>query len=214
MRDFKRGDHLISPRAGYSHHGLYLGNNQVIHYTGFSHGRHHGVIAITSLAQFCQGESFTVQTYPFRLYSHDESADRACLRLGEDWYDVLLNNCEHFVTWCVLGIHSSHQVNQLIANVALTRKLLAAPVAETVAKDTTVHLLQHAATSTVSSANRHTTSTVAGLIAGGSVAASSMTTTAVVASVAAVSAAPVMATVGVGVAVGYGVKKLVDWIWD
>jgi len=213
MRDFKRGDHLISPRTGYSHHGLYLGNNQVIHYTGFSQGRQHGVIAITSLAQFCQGESFTVQTYPFRLYSHDESADRACSRLGEDWYDVLLNNCEHFVTWCVLGIHSSHQVNQLIANVALTRKLLAAPVAE-VAKDAAVHLIQQAATSTVSSANRHTTSTVAGLIAGGSVAASSTATTAVVASVAAVSAAPVMATVGVGVAVGYGVKKLVDWLLD
>jgi len=214
MRDFKRGDHLISPRTGYSHHGLYLGNNQVIHYTGFSQGRHHGVIAITSLAEFCQGESFTVQTYPFRLYSHDESADRACSRLGEDWYDVLLNNCEHFVTWCVLGIHSSHQVNQLIAAAALTRKLLAAPVPETVAKDTAVHLIQQAATSTVSSASRHTTSTVAGLIAGGSVAASSTATTAVVASVAAASAAPVMATVGVSVAVGYGVKKLVDWIWD
>ncbi|WP_439839782.1 lecithin retinol acyltransferase family protein [Aeromonas caviae] len=26
------GDHLVSPRAGYQHHGLYLGDHQVIHY--------------------------------------------------------------------------------------------------------------------------------------------------------------------------------------
>ena len=52
----ERGDHLISPRMGYSHHGLYLGRNQVIHYSGFSDGRHKGVIAFTSLEEFCQGE--------------------------------------------------------------------------------------------------------------------------------------------------------------
>ncbi|WMX36652.1 lecithin retinol acyltransferase family protein [Aeromonas caviae] len=28
------GDHLVSPRAGYQHHGLYLGDHQVIHYQG------------------------------------------------------------------------------------------------------------------------------------------------------------------------------------
>ena len=26
------GDHLISPRPGFTHHGLYVGNNEVIHY--------------------------------------------------------------------------------------------------------------------------------------------------------------------------------------
>lgn len=30
----QRGDHLVSSRLGYSHHGLYVGNNQVIHYQG------------------------------------------------------------------------------------------------------------------------------------------------------------------------------------
>jgi cell wall-associated NlpC family hydrolase len=28
------GDHLVSPRTGYQHHGLYLGDHQVIHYQG------------------------------------------------------------------------------------------------------------------------------------------------------------------------------------
>ena len=30
----KPGDHLVVSRWGYDHHGLYAGNNQVIHYTG------------------------------------------------------------------------------------------------------------------------------------------------------------------------------------
>lgn len=123
----ERGDHLISPRTGYSHHGLYLGRNKVIHYTGFSNGRHKGVIAITSLEEFCQGEGFTIQAYPFRLYDHEESAERALSRLGEDWYDILLNNAEHFVTWCILGIHPQHPVSRLIHAAQCTRLQLAMP---------------------------------------------------------------------------------------
>ena len=48
------GDHLVSPRTGYQHHGLYLGDHQVIHYLGFSAGELSGQITITSLAEFCQ----------------------------------------------------------------------------------------------------------------------------------------------------------------
>ena len=32
-------------------------------------------------------------------------------RIGEDHYCLLANNCEHFVTWCVDGDHSSFQVS-------------------------------------------------------------------------------------------------------
>ncbi|MCX4114695.1 lecithin retinol acyltransferase family protein [Aeromonas hydrophila] len=32
------GDHLVSACTGYQHHGLYLGNHQVINYLGFSTG--------------------------------------------------------------------------------------------------------------------------------------------------------------------------------
>lgn len=120
----QRGDHLVSPRSGYSHHGLYLGKDKVIHYTGFSSGRHQGKIAITTLEEFCAGEGFSIQTYPFRMYTPEESAKRALSRLGEDWYDMLLNNCEHFVSWCILGVHHSHQANcSVMATMAANRLL-------------------------------------------------------------------------------------------
>ncbi|MDR3413614.1 MAG: lecithin retinol acyltransferase family protein [Formivibrio sp.] len=124
----ERGDHLISPRTGYSHHGLYLGRNKVIHYSGFSRGRHKGEIAITNLDEFCQGEGFSIQTYPFRVYSHEESAQRAATRLGEDWYDLLLINSEHFVTWCIQGLHSSPPLNRPLVMTLVRTATVPVPV--------------------------------------------------------------------------------------
>ena len=37
---------------------------------------------------------------------------RAFTRLHENWYDMLKNNCEHFVTWCICGEKLSSQVKQ------------------------------------------------------------------------------------------------------
>lgn len=116
----EKGDHLISARTGYSHHGIYIGRNKVIHYSGSSFGRNEkGVIEIVDLETFCQSNGYTIQTYPFRTYSRETSIERAKSRLGEDWYNVLLNNCEHFVTWCIQGVHCSQQTSKLIDAAAL-----------------------------------------------------------------------------------------------
>lgn len=198
----ERGDHLISPRMGYSHHGLYLGRNQVIHYTGFSDGRHKGTIAITTLEEFCQGEGFTLQTYPFRLYDHEESAKRALSRLGEDWYDILLNNCEHFITWCILGLHSSHQVN---------RAVMASVAAHTLLKESAItSTSQQLAKVIGTEAAKRTVGAAAG-IAVSSGLASSSTVTAALVGLTATPVAPLMAVLATGAAVGCGVKKLADW---
>ena len=116
----QKGDHLISARIGYSHHGIYIGRNKVIHYSGASLGRFEtGVIEIVDLETFCQGNGYTLQTYPYRMYDREQSIERAQSRLGENWYHVLLNNCEHFVTWCIQGVHHSEQTSKLIDAVAL-----------------------------------------------------------------------------------------------
>ena len=38
-----RGKHLITQRLGYTHHGIYAGNNSVIHYSGLAEGPLSGV---------------------------------------------------------------------------------------------------------------------------------------------------------------------------
>lgn len=112
------GDHLRSPRLGYSHHGLYVGNDSVIHYSGFVNGMSAGEIEVTSIDAFRHGNPLYIESHFFRRYDGDESVDRAYSRLGEDWYNVLLNNCEHFVSWCINGIHSSEQVNMTVGMIA------------------------------------------------------------------------------------------------
>ena len=42
-----------------------------------------------------------------------EVIERARSRVNETWYDVLKNNCEHFVNWSKCGLSVSHQVKSL-----------------------------------------------------------------------------------------------------
>lgn len=50
----------------------------------------------------------------YKLYSADETIERAQKRMGEASYNIVLNNCEHYAIWCKTGISESHQVNNLL----------------------------------------------------------------------------------------------------
>src|SRR5262245_59687729 len=41
--------HLVTPRALYTHHGIYVGNGRVIHYAGLAHGLRRGPVEEVSL---------------------------------------------------------------------------------------------------------------------------------------------------------------------
>ena len=109
----KRGDHLVSSRFGYDHHGLYVGNGAVIHYSGFSEAFNKGSIEITSIDEFTQGNSYKVKSHFIAVYEAEERVDRAFSKLGEDSYNLMFNNCEHFINWCFNGFKTSSQVNRL-----------------------------------------------------------------------------------------------------
>ena len=112
MNEAYKGQHLYIMKAAgsYTHHGLGLGNGKVIHYSGLSNDlTTPGMVEEVSVDEFSNGKEIIIKTYSERLYSIDESVLRACLRLGEDQYHVLHNNCEHFVEWCISGKHKSWQ---------------------------------------------------------------------------------------------------------
>ncbi|MFM5681986.1 lecithin retinol acyltransferase family protein [Aeromonas veronii] len=112
------GDHVVTQRFGYTHHGLCVGDDQIIHYSGLGDSMSKGDICLSSLNEFTRGHDFWIKEHAFPRYSREESAMRAFKRLGEDWYNPVLNNCEHFVTWCITGFHSSEQVNNVIHSIA------------------------------------------------------------------------------------------------
>jgi Lecithin retinol acyltransferase len=109
------GAHMVTPRRGYTHHGIYVGEGKVIQYGGLSWGLRRGPVEEVSLAQFSQGRPVWVRVVGAHWFDRHEVVRRARLRLGEDRYSVLTNNCEHFCEWCVRGQHRSYQVDDRMA---------------------------------------------------------------------------------------------------
>ncbi len=107
---FPIGAHLTTPRRGYVHHGLYAGGGRVIHYGGFAAGWRAAPVQEVSLDQFAQGRPVSAHPVAAPRFDPDTVLRRARSRLGENAYDVLRNNCEHFVHWCLRGRPYSAQV--------------------------------------------------------------------------------------------------------
>jgi hypothetical protein len=106
------GSHLVSPRIGYTHHGIYVGRGRVIHYSGMSNGNSTGPVEVASIAVFSAGRPVRILHHSAPAFSAKEIVNRARSRVGEDLYHLLWNNCEHFCQWCVTGIHDSPQVTR------------------------------------------------------------------------------------------------------
>src|SRR5262245_5699007 len=106
--------HLITPRAFYTHHGLYAGNGRVIHYSGLAHGWRRGAVEDVSLERFAHGHSIRVRD-DTRRFDARAVLERARSRLGECSYRVLTNNCEHFCAWALRDESYSAQVERLCA---------------------------------------------------------------------------------------------------
>jgi predicted ATPase len=54
----------------------------------------------------------------FHVYSGKETVERARSRIGEDKYNLVFNNCEHFAIWCKTGISESSQVSAVLSLLA------------------------------------------------------------------------------------------------
>jgi hypothetical protein len=102
------GDHIYIHCVGYTHHGIYCGDDTAIHYSG---EKLKGIISQTSITSFASGKEVCVQKYG-SCDSPDIVIARAKSKLGESGYNLFDNNCEHFATWCKTGRKRSEQVTQ------------------------------------------------------------------------------------------------------
>ena len=218
----ERGDHLVSPRMGYDHHGLYIGNGEVIHYSGFSEVFDKGLIEVTSIDEFAQGNTYTVKSHLFAIYDPEERVTRAFSKLGEDSYSLVFNNCEHFVSWCFNGVKSSSQVNDVVSNTAtiatneyMKRKGAEAAmtaIAQQAMSNASEKSTEMAISAAAKSIASNTASTAAGITAASAVTGT--TATALVSAVAAGSLTAAAAPIAVAVGVGLVAKKAFDWFFD
>ena len=123
-KTIKSIDHISVSRMfqgfPYSHHGLRLtyddGSTEILHYGG-QPGAVGGVIGRVSEENFIGGPEFQLHTHQpdpasgnTRL-TDQEIRTRAYNRIGENRYDLINNNCEHFVNDCLYGRSFSNQVS-------------------------------------------------------------------------------------------------------
>ncbi|XVF42225.1 hypothetical protein PTKIN_Ptkin01aG0343400 [Pterospermum kingtungense] len=147
MRQLQPGDHIRCDRVAYHHHGIYVGDGMVIHLQGKlksitrpensacqkcrENGKSNGEIVKTCLECFLNGAPFEIVKYRFikRKPSH-EVIKRATDFLengGFGSYHFLLQNCEHFATYCVTGSDFSRQTWTIVGTAIGT--VVAGPIA-------------------------------------------------------------------------------------
>lgn len=120
------GDVISVSRYGnvYDHYGVYIGQNQVIHFAGEPGDSEllddSAMVRTVSLSDFKQDSEYRIIAFPkessisgYHLYSAEETVERAKSRLGEKGYGLFGNNCEHFAYWCKTGVKTSKQVKAL-----------------------------------------------------------------------------------------------------
>ena len=111
-----RGDHIKVARQLYDHHGIDVGNGEVIHYSGEMNAeKKNAVICRVSKAAFAAGGKVEIVIHEGNCFLPEETVQRAEKYLGDGLglYDFLGNNCEHFAYWCKTGRRESKQVKRV-----------------------------------------------------------------------------------------------------
>ena len=151
LRTMARGDRLRVerrlPGAGlpYMHHGIDVGDGTVVHARpdDFRDPLGGGRVVRTSLAEFAGGSPVLVTAEPAATHPPDEIVARALAHVGRDGYCPVIDNCEHFATWCATGRRTSRQVEILLGRLggaaarvaaALSAREMLAPAAAGIAE--------------------------------------------------------------------------------
>jgi hypothetical protein len=104
------GSHLVTPRHGYLHHGIYVGARKVVHFPGRTPGLRGGAVEEVPFPHFARGRQVVVRSERPSDFDVREVICRARSRVGDVGYRLLTNNCEHFCEWCLRGKARSFQV--------------------------------------------------------------------------------------------------------
>lgn len=126
--DLKPGDHIYVWRSvNYAHHGIFIGDNEVIHFTGpCKERKREARVHRDSLDEFLQGGTLKRYEYDCSIVGVAAKLSGTCCVLKRDdpsdivqrakdfhekqdytetfgEYDALRNNCEMFALTCCLG---------------------------------------------------------------------------------------------------------------
>jgi hypothetical protein len=117
------GSHIRTKMGEIYHHGIYIGNDEVVQFGMPSEMmQDHKKIKVLRSNM----KDFLVGFLEVRVYTKKELKEKrsdeeivriALLRVGEGNYNLLKNNCEHFAYECTFGVKKSDQVDSLIKDI-------------------------------------------------------------------------------------------------
>ena len=125
----RTGDHIRVSRGLYTHHGIYVSDSEVIHFTALEDDNLLGggnEVMATPLSRFLLDRELEV-----RIYTEEELEDLfpvadivrwARASCGDSGYHLFFNNCEHFANCCTLGRFHSQQVMNVFGGINMGLK--------------------------------------------------------------------------------------------
>ena len=121
---------LAGSSVTYTHHGIDIGDGTVVHARpdDFRRPFGGGRVERIPLATFAAGRLVRVVTAPPARFSPDRVVSRALAHVGRDGYCPVVDNCEHFATWCATGHRASRQVDLVVGRIAAAAGRVAAAV--------------------------------------------------------------------------------------
>ncbi|PHY02556.1 MAG: hypothetical protein CK530_05610 [Planctomycetaceae bacterium] len=124
--------------VAYMHHGIDIGDGTVVHARPHDRSRllAGGCVVRTSLAEFADGGVVWKTDEPPAIFSGATIAARSLAHVGRNGYCPVVDNCEHFATWCASGERSSRQVEIVLARISGVVTRTAAAVSARVAAGT------------------------------------------------------------------------------
>lgn len=124
LREPKCGDIIrVSIGKNIHHYGIYISDMEVIQYGSGKDifaPKEDVKVYISTIEEFLGGKFLEVREYSFMEKITKNKPEKViCLakeRLGEAKYDLVKNNCEHFVNDCVFNKHISIEAKDYLEN--------------------------------------------------------------------------------------------------
>ncbi len=114
------GAHIRVQVNGIYHHGIYVNDEEIIQFGlpfDMMKPKEEVRILKSDIIDFLQGGFLEVRVYDKkekRLKNKDEDIIKIAIsKLGEDGYDIVHNNCEHFANYCVFNKKESKQIDDI-----------------------------------------------------------------------------------------------------
>jgi hypothetical protein len=110
---------IVGTTVTYMHHGIDVGDGTVVHARpdDFRNPFGGGRVVRTSRAEFAACRPVRVTADPPACFPPAEIVARALTHVGREGYSPLVDNCEHFATWCATGRQASRQAEIVLARI-------------------------------------------------------------------------------------------------